>query len=218
MRIKIGKWSIMPMILTALLFFSIYYPPIIRINTIHVLAAISYIYIFTHSTAYRLFRIIIRKVLQELDNKTGFQWMCLMRAHPSSPGLKNLESTHAIIDVSKYPDMTDILAVSDMLITDYSSSVCDFALTTKPTVMAAYDIEEYIKKYRGFKVRPDEVGFFVAKTQEDLIRIIKEKTEEDYIAAYNKVNEFFGTNETGKATETICSVIDSWYNNKIENR
>ena len=57
----------------------------------------------------------IEQVLQELDNKTGFQWMCLMRAHPSSPGLKNLESTHAIIDVSKYPDMTDILAVSDML-------------------------------------------------------------------------------------------------------
>ena len=80
------------------------------------------------------------------------------------------------------------------------------------------DIEEYIKKYRGFKVRPDEVGFFVAKTQDELIRIINEKTEDDYIEAYKKVNEFFGTNETGKATETICSVIDSWFKNKIENK
>ncbi len=81
MRIKIGKWSIMPMILTALLFFSIYYPPIIRINTIHVLAAISYIYIFTHSTAHRLFRIVVNKSISLYVLLIYLFLVCLVNNH-----------------------------------------------------------------------------------------------------------------------------------------
>ena len=81
MHIKIGKWSIMPMILTALLFFSIYYPPIIQINTIHILAAISYIYIFTHGTAHRLFRVVVKKSMPLYLLLFYLLFVCLINHH-----------------------------------------------------------------------------------------------------------------------------------------
>ncbi|WP_169808829.1 CDP-glycerol glycerophosphotransferase family protein [Microtetraspora fusca] len=53
-------------------------------------------------------------------------------------------------DVSRFPDMADLLAVTDVLVTDYSSAMFDFACTGRPMVFFGYDLERYRDQVRGF--------------------------------------------------------------------
>lgn len=54
-----------------------------------------------------------------------------------------------VLDVSRYPDMTDLLSAADLLVTDYSSSLFDFALTGRPMVFFAHDLDTYRDSARG---------------------------------------------------------------------
>ena len=55
-----------------------------------------------------------------------------------------------VVDVSWYPDMAELYAAADVLVTDYSSSMFDFAVTGKPLVFYTYDLETYRDVDRGF--------------------------------------------------------------------
>ncbi|MET9962911.1 bifunctional glycosyltransferase family 2 protein/CDP-glycerol:glycerophosphate glycerophosphotransferase [Streptomyces sp. NPDC006326] len=55
-----------------------------------------------------------------------------------------------VIDVSRWPDAADLLLVADVLISDYSSAIFDFALTDRPILLFTYDLEHYRTTLRGF--------------------------------------------------------------------
>lgn len=55
-----------------------------------------------------------------------------------------------VVDVSRWPDTTDLLLVADVLVSDYSSALFDFALTDRPILLFAYDLEHYRDTLRGF--------------------------------------------------------------------
>jgi CDP-glycerol glycerophosphotransferase len=54
------------------------------------------------------------------------------------------------MDVSVYPDISELFLICDVLVTDYSSSMFDFAVTGRPMVFFAYDLERYRDHVRGF--------------------------------------------------------------------
>ncbi|GAA3027943.1 CDP-glycerol glycerophosphotransferase family protein [Streptosporangium longisporum] len=49
-------------------------------------------------------------------------------------------------DVTTYPDVTDLLLIADVLITDYSSVMVDFAATGRPMLFFTYDLQRYSSK------------------------------------------------------------------------
>ncbi len=53
-------------------------------------------------------------------------------------------------NVTGYPDITDLCLISDVLITDYSSIMFDFAGTGRPMLFFTYDLERYRDTLRGF--------------------------------------------------------------------
>jgi len=53
-------------------------------------------------------------------------------------------------NVTAYPDITDLLTITDVLITDYSSVMFDFAVTGRPILFFTYDLASYRDKLRGF--------------------------------------------------------------------
>jgi CDP-glycerol glycerophosphotransferase (TagB/SpsB family) len=55
-----------------------------------------------------------------------------------------------LIDVTSYPDMADLLLVADVLVTDYSSVMFDFAATGRPIVFFTPDLAHYSADLRGF--------------------------------------------------------------------
>ncbi|MGH3265590.1 MAG: CDP-glycerol glycerophosphotransferase family protein, partial [Trebonia sp.] len=54
------------------------------------------------------------------------------------------------IDVTGYPEIADLYLLADVLITDYSSAMFDFAATGKPILLFTYDLEHYRDELRGF--------------------------------------------------------------------
>ena len=52
-------------------------------------------------------------------------------------------------DVSRHHDVTELLLLADVLVTDYSSVMFDFANTGRPMVFYTYDYEDYTRDERG---------------------------------------------------------------------
>lgn len=70
-----------------------------------------------------------------------------LRAH-SNISANSLEYSESILDVTDYPNAQDLLAAADLLITDYSSIMFDFAVTGRPMVFHAPDLDEYLASSR----------------------------------------------------------------------
>ena len=56
-----------------------------------------------------------------------------------------------VIDVSDHPDINALMLASDVLVTDYSSAIFEFALLDRPMAFFAPDLAEY-EHERGFYV------------------------------------------------------------------
>lgn len=74
----------------------------------------------------------------------------LVRGHSRTlPFGRDLEGAR-LLDVTGYPDMGDLLLVADVLVTDYSSVMFDFASTGRPIVFYTPDLRHYSEDLRGF--------------------------------------------------------------------
>lgn len=76
-------------------------------------------------------------------------------------------------DFSENRDINDLLLITDILITDYSSVIFDYALLNKPLIYFAYDYEEY-KNNRGLYFDFDDYVYGdIAQNTSELISSIK---------------------------------------------
>ena len=156
----------------------------------------------------------VERTLQALRMKYSSEWICLIRSHPGIIGLGGYnDKTESVLDVSKYPDMADLLLISDVLITDYSSSAGDFALLHRPIFLYQPDVEEFLQKERSMYFELDSSPFIICKSQDDLDNSILNSTEDNVIKNCDEILQFYGTKETGKASiivsDTIASIIQS---------
>ena len=146
------------------------------------------------------------KVIPELEKVFGgVQVRVLVRLHPNLIGkvdTSGLVAYEKVTDATLYHDMQELLCVSDMLITDYSSAMFDFAMLERPCLLYATDIEKYD---RGYYFRFDELPFPLARTQEELLCNLASFDRSEYD---NKVTTFFDTNigiyDDGHASEAIA--------------
>lgn len=81
--------------------------------------------------------------------KLGEDYVVLLRTHPYTTKLMNIEFDDFVMDYTNYPSVNDLLIVSDFLISDYSSILLDYSILEKPIICFGYDYDEY-KKTRGF--------------------------------------------------------------------
>ncbi|MFI1248595.1 CDP-glycerol glycerophosphotransferase family protein [Streptomyces anulatus] len=72
----------------------------------------------------------------------------LVRRHPRVTG--GLQDGPGVLDVSGHPGAAGLLLVADVLVTDYSGLMFDFALTGRPMLFHTYDLEHYRDTVRGF--------------------------------------------------------------------
>ena len=128
-----------------------------------------------------------------------------LRLHPNLLRRANTASliNHpSVVDVTRYHDMQELLCISDMLITDYSSSMFDFAMLNRPCLLYATDVEEYD---RGYYYDFRELPFPLARNIEELKALI-EKFDED---KYKSDLELFlksrlGLKERGVASKALA--------------
>ena len=160
-----------------------------------------------HSTdAYRIDADLVRRTAAE--NFKG-DWTVLIRLHPNV-GSQSADlfayDGDKLVDATSYPDMQELLCAANLLITDYSSSMFDYALTGKPIVQFATDIEEY-QKDRDFYFPLDRLPFPLARSNEELETILKDLqplwTSPDW-AEFARENDFC---EDGQASIRCAALI-----------
>ena len=108
-------------------------------------------------------------------------------------------------DFSDKRDVNDLLLITDILITDYSSIIFDYALLNKPVVYFVYDYEEYSKD-RGLYFDFDEYVYGeISKNSVELINQIKSaKVIETERRKF--INKFMSACD-GEATKKTCEWI-----------
>jgi CDP-glycerol glycerophosphotransferase len=87
---------------------------------------------------------------EALAARLGEGHLLLLRRHYYLGHQRPLPDTERVRDVSDDADIAELHLAADVLVTDYSSSIFDFAVTGKPIVLFAYDLEHYRDRLRGF--------------------------------------------------------------------
>ena len=149
----------------------------------------------------------IASLLDRLEEAQERGFICLVRAHPNVVGLTGYGSDSRLMNVSAYEDMADLLLISDILVTDYSSCAGDFPLLGRAVYLYQPDREEYIEKDRTFYFDLDASPFWIAQTQEKLEEMAVSATEESIRDNDRAILDFFGTFESGSAREAVTDEI-----------
>jgi CDP-glycerol glycerophosphotransferase len=109
-------------------------------------------------------------------------------------------------DVSRHHDVTELMLLADVLVTDYSSVMFDFANTGKPMVFYTYDYEDYVRDERGTYIDlPDVAPGPVVLTNDELTAALTRVDDdvEGYRDRYAAFRERFCSYETGHAAEHV---------------
>ncbi|HDE9103515.1 TPA: CDP-glycerol glycerophosphotransferase family protein [Staphylococcus aureus] len=97
-----------------------------------------------HGTAhYPFFKIDFERLARYCEKNNA---VVLFKMHPFVKNRLNISREHRqyFIDVSDYREVNDILFVTDLLISDYSSLIYEYAVFKKPMIFYAFDLEDYI--------------------------------------------------------------------------
>jgi CDP-glycerol glycerophosphotransferase len=116
----------------------------------------------------------------------GRDHVLLLRAHHyMATGRAWRRSDGFVVDVSDYPDIADLYLAADVLVTDYSSAMFDFAVTGKPMLFFAYDLERYRDEVHGlyFDLEAEAPGP-VLRTSDDVVDALRARAHEQYADAY----------------------------------
>jgi CDP-glycerol glycerophosphotransferase (TagB/SpsB family) len=85
-----------------------------------------------------------------LAEKLGPDWVVLIRGHVHTWDSGSALDQKGVVDVTTYPDVSDLLTVADVLVTDYSSVMFDWLVTRRPIVFCVPDLDQYARVLRGF--------------------------------------------------------------------
>lgn len=113
-----------------------------------------------------------------------------------------------VYNVSKYEDVNELYAISDLLITDYSSVFFDYANLKRPVVFYMYDLDEYQNSVRDFYMDLEELPGPIVKTQEEMtIEVKKNLKDFQYDEKYKAFHEKFNYLDDGNAGKRVLERI-----------
>lgn len=129
---------------------------------------------------------VVREYLREM---LGGDIVIVLRYHQVMKrfNAEALGNRSGFINATDYDNMQELLCASDLLITDYSSTMFDMGILRKPCILYASDIDKYD---RGFYFDLKKLPMPLAENTQDLQRIIKNFNMEKY----QKEMEFFYSN------------------------
>ncbi|MBR2558417.1 MAG: CDP-glycerol glycerophosphotransferase family protein [Methanobrevibacter sp.] len=146
--------------------------------------------------------------LEDFNNNLGEEYVLALRLHPKIKDFYkgDISSDGDYIDCSDFRDEQELLLISDILISDYSSIMIEFALLEKPIVFFVYDFDSYLNNERGFyfdfeKTVPGPIVY----DSEELISVIKNKDFDE-----SKRSKFVKTQFNqfdGKSSERVVDFL-----------
>lgn len=150
--------------------------------------------------------------LKALEDRFSNKFTMLLRLHPNSV-LKGNDFGKDIVDVSSYPDFQELLAASDVLISDYSSALEDWVLTGRPGFMFTPDFDEYLSD-RHFYYPLTDRPYPLAYSSSELCSLIRSYDSDVQRTSIQLFKQRFDFSDDGMGDEAIAGVIINFLNTR----
>lgn len=170
-----------------------------------------YVPTFREKLDFPNYKLDIEKLKKALEKKTDQSWKIVVRLHPRMQNSLEkvcIDEKKQIVKADAYPDIQELLAAAQVVITDYSSCIFDFLLTVRPGFLFVPDLEHYDQE-RGFYYKLEETPFPIAHTNEELIHNIENFNQEKYSMQVEDFLKKKGSVEDGEASVRVCNLIES---------
>lgn len=155
------------------------------------------------------YQLDIEGVLNALKNRFEGSWNLLLRLHPTMLKKAYNIQYKNVINACYYDDMQELLASCDILISDYSCTISEFALTGKYVFLFATDINEYAAE-RDFYCDYYSLPFPISDNNEALLDNIQCFSEKEYKEKVDKYLYDVRMFDNGTASKQVVDKIEMW--------
>ena len=131
----------------------------------------------------------------------------IVKMHPFVQEKINIPEKYrdCIADAAQYREVNDILFITDLLITDYSSIIYEFSLLRRPMLFYAFDQIMYVSTRDFYEPYEDIVPGRIIKRFDQLMEALeKEEYDTDKIEWFIKKNFAY---TDGKSTDRVIDLI-----------
>ncbi|MGK5549995.1 bifunctional glycosyltransferase/CDP-glycerol:glycerophosphate glycerophosphotransferase [Actinomadura kijaniata] len=152
----------------------------------------------------------MRLDLDRARAELGDDHVLLVRLHSNVVDGVPEDESGFVRDVSLYPDIAELYLVADVMITDYSSVMFDYANTRRPMLFFTYDLADYRDRLRGFYFDFEaEAPGPLVESSDALIEAIRDAdvTARDYKDRYDAFVERFCPLDDGKAASRVVDRV-----------
>ena len=136
--------------------------------------------------------------------------MLLLRLHQMVSDRLDFPEGGPVRDVSAHPDIRYLYLAADVLVTDYSSTMFDFAVTGKPILNFTYDLDYFQNELRGFYFDLAEAAPGpLLSTSDEVLAAIAELGRQPWAPTdrYTRFRETFCSLEDGHATDRVLDLF-----------
>ena len=148
--------------------------------------------------------------LDGFDEQLGDDHVLLLRLHYMLTGRLGPVEHPSVRDVSLHPEISRLYLAADVMVTDYSSTMFDFAVTGRPMLFYTYDLADYQDRLRGFyfDFEPEAPGPLLETSQAvfDALRDLPAVTER-HADGYARFQAKFCHLEDGHASNRVLDRI-----------
>ena len=148
--------------------------------------------------------------LERLAARLGPDHVILLRGHSRTVAFGASVSMAGVIDVTTYPEVTDLFLAADALITDYSSVMFDYSVTRRPMIFYVPDMDAYRDSLRGVYFDLSEVAPGpVLDDQDDVADAVLalDQAGERYAALYERWFQRFNHDDDGRSAERVTAQL-----------
>jgi CDP-glycerol glycerophosphotransferase len=148
----------------------------------------------------------VRVDLERLAEAVADRWVVILRTHPVERYQVREHLRHFVRPAGSYPEINDLILASDALLTDYSSVMCDYAVTGKPMIFYLDDWDEYRRVERGvYHDLPSVAPGPCVTTVEELIEALADPRPN---GRYQEFRRLWCADERGDAA---ARVVDAFF-------
>lgn len=148
--------------------------------------------------------------VQAISKKIDESTVLVLRLHYllSDKIAAQFELPANIVDASIYQDIQELYLLADLLITDYSSVMFDYALLKRPILLYCYDLDEYIARRGMYFDFAEKAPGPVCETVDEVLEYIGHPEKmAAFEGALDRFVREFGSLEDGRASAKVISSV-----------
>ncbi|MDE6432854.1 MAG: CDP-glycerol glycerophosphotransferase family protein [Lachnospiraceae bacterium] len=142
-----------------------------------------------------------------LLEQLGEEYILIIKHHPFVTDIHPVDEAvkGRVLDLSKESEINDLLFITDVLITDYSSVIFEASLLDIPMLFYAFDLEEYVVNRDFYYPFKNFVPGRIVRNLTDIICAVKEQQyEKEKVSSFK--HRFFDDLD-GRASERVADFV-----------